>query len=346
MINPDGSYLINDKSHYHINIINISYEEVKKLKNTLDKVFIVGKWDLVNEVKIIVAKTNLRCKEIENYILEYKPIYDNSINELINISKEWAISSDMDKEDLLIEFQNQAINKLEVIPTKKIISLLTTSITDFTIDDIFIERFGMENFEFYLSYFHSGIKVHKLNADSWGRQKFEKLVELGLARRGKEIPIEDIINVLTLNEMNEILKGRIDKKITRKAQGIELFVKQEDAWELLSKNLSFRELFQLVQLPEDLKPYNLDKIKESWEYAEIIAEIILDTYERSYKAKKDFDEHVKELKEGWIKENWKIQNYDAICPCCIKDTEKKYPINRYPKVPHHIGCTCEVNYDF
>ena len=75
---------------------------------------------------------------------------------------------------------------------------------DITIDDELIKEYGFKNIQTYLSYADKLDKVRVMSADSYARPIFEKLSELGLSKRGNEIPNDEILLTLTLKDLNQI----------------------------------------------------------------------------------------------------------------------------------------------
>lgn len=342
---PDGGWIINPKSSFPLTLLDVEKDTAINIKKIIDSHWANYDRDSKRKLVAIVARSNLRCKEIEDYVNKYKPRYEKEIENLQKSHSEWEDASELDKKDLLVEFQEQAIKSLDMLPCDRVdsfpvIALFHDQPEDATIDDALIDRYGFDLINYYFRYADKLDKVHRIPADHYGRKTFESLVDAGLAHRGASIPVEYLLSSLRLKDMNEMIKDPDIKPFRRKAQAIEYLAKQPDISGTLSKQMSFRELFQLLPLPEEFAEIDLDAVAKSWSHAEAVADILFDTYEGGLSY---LDE--KESVRGFSSDikGWEIFLDDDAPAFCKKIAEKAKSTKRIPKLPAHIGCRCSAH---
>lgn len=332
-------WILNPKSPFTITLQNADKEIADKLRAILDD---DESRSYRKEQKIVglFALHNLRIKEIESYKLKYARQYFEKIDGLKKASKEWEVSGNKDKEDILVDFRKEAINELYERANCDLEVLFEYEPKDITIDDELIKEYGFENIQIYLSYADKMDKVRIVSADSYARPMFEKLSELGLAKRGNEIPNDEILLTLTLKQLNEIADNP-EKKYYRKKQAVEFILEQGNTEELIGKKISLRELFKLNPLPEKYSTINLNELSQTWRYHKEEVKLLTQTFRNSFYSWRE----LKKDKE-YIK-NYTVETFhnDDACPKAIECSKKKYSKNSPPQIPFHIGCDCFLNKD-
>jgi hypothetical protein len=338
----DGGWIINPLSIFPLTIYGINEKDANELKMILEEGFNKGIYDVLPKLIPFIARSNLKCREIDEYVKKFKPIYLKKIEELKSSSAEWPTLSDNDKEDLLFSFRKSAIDSLDIRPHCNLQYLFEYEPIDVSVDDSLLECYGYDLMQFYISRADKLDKVYIIPADHYYRKYFERLVEKKLAIQGADIPINLILNALTLKEINEIIAELNMKPFTRKNKAVEYLLNVPDIQERLKRKIAFRELFKLSPLPEKFSNINLEDISKAWKYATEVATLLIETYTNGGYAKRDFLERKKYL--NTIK-SWQIITVgDDACPYCKRMSLKEYPKDLYPKVPLHIGCRCLVSF--
>jgi hypothetical protein len=146
----EKGWILNPKTTFPLTIYGVDKEIANKIKETLDEGFSEALYKITDGITPIVARYNIRCKEIDDYVRKFKPIYLKKIEEQIKNSPEWGKSSDLDRKDLLSEFKENAIASLEVRPYCNIEVLFEGDTLDLAIDDVLIDRYGYDTMQFYL----------------------------------------------------------------------------------------------------------------------------------------------------------------------------------------------------
>jgi hypothetical protein len=338
----EGYWILNPGAPFILTLLTKEKEVAKQIRQILDdnENSYSSKDD---KIIALFAGKNLKLKEVEEYKDKYKKQYFESLEKQKQESKEWAISGERDKDDMLIEFKLKAISGIYEKANCDLEILFENEPTDITIDDELINEYGFENVRNYMRYADNMNKVRIAPNDSYSRPFFEKLVELDLAIRGNEISKEEILTSMTLKELNAIAENP-EKEFKRKNQAIEFVLTLSNLEEKMGKYVSLRELFKLKALPEKYSSLNLQEISNTWSYHEQEVRLLMETFQNSYYSWRD-------LKDDKYVVSYKIKPNDSYNPCpmandlSLKTFSKKNP----PKMPCHIGCTCfldrEFNYD-
>lgn len=201
---PNGGWILNPKSTFPLTVFGIDKEGAEEFKRLLDEKSYSQKDAFVNVLHFI-ARANIRCKEIEDYIHEFKPRYLAKIEELKKSCFQWRSASGYDRDDLLTTFRQQAVDSLDLRPDCNLPDLFEGELSDMTILGNFIRSAGYENLQRYFKYAAEAHAVQVIPDNHPERLGFEKLVELGLAVRGDEIPLGAVISTLKFKNMRERL---------------------------------------------------------------------------------------------------------------------------------------------
>lgn len=336
----ETEFVINQGSTFELTLLGADNALGRQIQNILleDKT-----WDDKKKQQIVAlfAEYNLKVKEVEAYKKKYGKVYFDKLEHLKNASAEWQAAGELDKEDLLEDYREIAIKEIYEQANCDLVSLFEKEPADLTVDDALIKEYGFENIQTYLRFADKLDKIRVIPNDNYNRQKFEKLVELGLSIRGSSIPLEEILSILTLKDLNEIANNP-EKRFKRKNQAIEFILTIPNIQEKIGSKISLRELFKLKSLPEKFASVHLQEVSNAWSYAYEVVGLLVDTYHNanySMQTLKD-KEYVKEYKV----EHW--GNEENMCPCAKELIDKKYPKARPPKIPYHIGCNCSLRQEY
>ena len=330
-LNIKDGIVINPKDSFHLTLYNSS-------KNTLQNVIEILKnertWNKKKELLPLFAEHNIKCKEVEEYILKYKPIYLTKLQELKNTSEEYQNASEMDKLDIEIEFKEQIIKELPEKADCNIETLFDFSHIDITIDDKLIMKYSFDTISKYFGLSHYKNKI----ASHWERKDFEDLIKADLVLTSNEIDIEEILKSQTLKILNKISEKE-DGHFKRKNKAIEYLKENNNLLENVGKHISTRKLFKLKPLPEEFNDVDAKLISDYWKYLEEYTKLIADTYRNS-----EQNAEVIRKDNSWIKEfrveKFEDLNSNFICQRARNESKKKYSKSNPPKMPFHIGCNC------
>jgi hypothetical protein len=334
----DDGWILNPLSTFPLTIYGVDKDTAAEIKSLLDEGYSRGSYTAEALLAPIIARSNLRCKEVEQYVKKFRPLYEKKIEELKRASPEWATASDKDKEDLLMSFRSEAIESLDVQPDCDIVTLFECEPADATIDDALIDRYGWHSLQLYFRNAGDLEKVQVIPANHPEREGFEELVQKGLAIRGPDIPVPKVLESLKLKQMNQLVSELGEKSFSRKSKAVEFLLNVPDIRERLSKVIAFRELFQLKPLPEEFSRLNLAKVSAAWRYAREVAHLIAQTYASSAYETRSLQ---CDRKDPFVV-GWEIKALDDACPYCQRLASRMFPKGRRPRAPLHIGCRCFV----
>lgn len=330
---PDGGWLLNPSSSFPITLYGIDRHTAQEIKLRLDEKGNDGDLDRkAHTIFPLVARSNVRCKEIEDYVREFRPQYLTHIEENKRTSKEWSTASPQDQEILLRNFREQAITAIDIQPRCDLTVLFEGEPTDFTIDDQLLDHFGYTKLRFYLRQFAgAGEQALLLPPGQWGRKKFEQLVEVGLARQGKDVSVTAALMTLTVKALRDLVTDNPPPKSWKKAQISEYIARLPDVQERIKKAIVISDLFQLRPFPEQFNHIDRQAVAASWSYTAEVVDLIVKTYEAGCPNE--------ENEEAGIPQ-WTIDCDEDACPYCQRAARKPHPKQQTSPVPLHIGCEC------
>jgi hypothetical protein len=332
----NGFWILNPSTPFELTVMT----KAKNIAQTIRK--ILDDSDLSDSKKqdkllAMYATYNIKIKEIEEYKAKYKSQYFAKIEELKNSFGNWQNLGELDKEDLLCEFREKAVNVIYERADCELDVLFEYEAKDTTLADEFVIEYGFENIQTYINYGgHTG-KVRSVPNDAYSRQMFENLAELGLAIRGSNLSIEEILLTLTLKELNDFAANP-DKVFRRKNQAVEYIINNVDIDKKIGNFVSLRGLFKLNPLPEKYASLDFHAISDTWEYYTQEINLLTRTYLTSFY-------QWQELQDREYVQYYTVSPMDKEnpCPCAKSRMSKRYYKSTPPKIPFHVGCTCWMN---
>jgi TM2 domain-containing membrane protein YozV len=340
-VKSNYGWVMNPNVVYKIEISNVSKDVANKLSDLLYQSTFNGFYSNTHLVSAAIAENNITIKQVEEYVDKYKPMYESSIEHLKQNSEEWKTASDMDKNDLLVEFQEQVVDSFDININVDLEVLFYGKPDDITVDDKYISKYGAETFTFYLEALARGEKVIVSGADHWAREQWEDLVKNGLAVRGTEIPVNKIIETMKVADINEMISDVTSKIIRKKADVVAAALEVPDIRDRLSKKISFRELFMAKQPTSESERNELNEVLKSWNYSSEIAKLLLQTFSAG--------EHNLNIQDifsyayGNSKSNEWTVSCHTDCKFGKKASEIVYSDSKRPNTPFHIGCSCSIS---
>lgn len=328
--------IINPSSNYKITLYNVSNEVIQKVKKILKD---ESSWDTEKNLLPLFIQFNIKCREVDEYINKYKPIYHSKVEELKSKSIEYKNSSEMDKRDLEREFYETSANLIYEKAACDLDLLFSQAIIDIPKDDELIQEYGFNTISKYIDF---AFDFEKVRID-YERKGFEDLLKCGLAIPGEEIPMDEILRQHSLKVLNKIA-NKVDGFFKRKDKAIDYILADENIKKEIGKHISMRRIFKLKPLPNKFSNINLSDLLKSWKFVEELIKLIVSTY-------RDSERYTEEIKGelSWAK-GFRIGkqeniNTDYICPRAKEECKKKFSKSNPPKLPLHIGCDCYLQTD-
>lgn len=146
----DNGWILNPKSTFPLTIYGVDEEIARRIKDILDRGLSSDIYKVAENISPLVALYKIRCKEIDEYIKTFKPIYLKRIEEQIEGVSNWENLSDLERKDLISKFRANAILSLEVRPYCDIEALFEGDTLASPLYDTLIEKYGYDTIKYYL----------------------------------------------------------------------------------------------------------------------------------------------------------------------------------------------------
>ena len=334
---PNGDYLINPGASFELTLYNADKDKIDLFVEALNQSINQSPYYMIQNLIGILIVADIRCREIDAYVDEYRPKYEKFVKELIEKHPDWKDANERDRKDILKEVCQTALGMIYVRPDVELDHLFEYYPWDDPLPRKVLQKYPLNVISKYIRVWDEKMEVKVIPADNADRNLYEQMVELGLAIRGRDIPTEKILTTLKMDQMREIA-SKFDVKIPRKKdEAAKKLSDIEGITEYLDKNVSFRELFLLAPLPEEFKDIEIKKVGEFIKYCRVIADLIGRTYIFAYyEGRRDYSD------EDYI-EGYKISVGDmSTCPYCKEQAKKKYSKKNRPRPPFHLACRCNV----
>lgn len=237
-----GIWLLNPNATFQMRISAPDEDTARALKVLLDESCVRLWGDVLPQIASLISRTNIRSLEIDGYVGQYKRMYLERIEEQKSKASEWADASERDREDLLKEFRRDAIQQLPVRPWTNLELLFEMERADLHIDDPLLEKYGYDVLNHYLYYADKLEEVFWIPAEHHSRTAWMQSVKVGLARRGKEIPLEKLLKALSLKQFSELSSGVEHAAFRKKAKAIEFLLGLPDIEARLERTIALRSL--------------------------------------------------------------------------------------------------------
>ncbi|MDH4081471.1 MAG: VRR-NUC domain-containing protein [Nitrospira sp.] len=341
-VGETGWWLLNPSSDAPMTVAGLNQEQAEELKRLLDQGYSEAAYQHTQKVMAFLLRTNARWGELEDYIERAKALYQPVIADQQRASAEWKNAGERDRDDLLAEFRRTAINSLDVRPYANLTVLLEAVPGDATLDDLLLEQYGFEALQLYLRYVRPMNRARLVPVDSQERAGFEQLVKLGLARRGIDIPVQDTLGTCTLKQMTDLVTDISAPPFRRKRTAIDYLITLPDIQARLGRLVAFREIFQLLALPERFAHINLEELAQTWRHTHEVADLMHRTYVFGGRSTLDRANFLTMTKGDPVYWTLLPARDDKTCPSCRRAAEVGYRQDAAPLVPLHVGCRCSV----
>lgn len=146
----DNGWILNPKSTFPLTIYGVDEEIARRIKDILDRGLSSDIYKVAENISPLVARYKIRCKEIDEYIKTFKPIYLKRIEEQIKEVSNWEDLSDAEKKELVSKFRANAILSLEVRPYCDIEALFEGDTLASPLYNTLIEKYGYDTIKYYL----------------------------------------------------------------------------------------------------------------------------------------------------------------------------------------------------
>lgn len=151
-----------------------------------------------------IHESHLRCREIDSFLAIVNRELNGLIGEKREANSDWNELSDLDRLDEIMGIKHDYLEHLPEKPSCNLASMLETMNTRSDNLEELMNFYGVDTLTAYIRCRSRASDIQRIPASSYNREDFELMVKKGLARKGKDIPENDILQSLTLKEMNEM----------------------------------------------------------------------------------------------------------------------------------------------
>ena len=332
-----GGWVINPYTTFPLTLYGADRSAIDEIKQHLDgKAADNGVYAVTELVAPVLARSYLRCREVDEYIARFKPQYVKRLNELIQASPEWPSASPEDREGLLDSFSAQSLHSLEILLDCDVQILFEGDSVGVALNDALIQSFGYEAISAYVRDAYALDAVHFIPPNSYERKYFEALAGAGLAWRGSDIALPGILHSLTLKQLDELAKDFERAPFRKKDKAVEILLGVPDILQRVQDTFGLASFFQLTPLPNEFSGVDLRAVGRKLAYFNEVAYLIAHTYIMA-KPVQEEDPIVEGLIAGYEVSS---RDDDRCCPFCRRMAGKKFPRSKCPKTPFHLACRC------
>jgi len=340
MLNETTAQFI-PESPLPLTLINCTKQDAEAILNVFINTYKIEAKNY--KVYELFALKNIVCKEIEDYIEEYTPLYKKYVVDIINQDKDTDAILSADEINYLeisTGIKESASKKIDKQPVvSSFYRLFDSRPESIDWDDEIIRKYSYDGLKIYFKYYqiHNTTRFFSVTADQEERKYMEQLVAHGLALQGTDIPFEYYLNLLAIKELAALFP-RVKKAKTKNEylNAIMNTYDYDELREVTKKRFTFKSTFMLKEIPE----IDSDLACNYWMY--------LETYLSAFwwtlicYQKLDM-EHLNSL-HGNTKLKIDFNEYWCHCPYAREMAEKPFKANNIKLPPFHVGCTCEVKH--
>lgn len=333
-INLDNPIIINPYSPFQITLYNSDKKTIMQVEKVLKDENI---WNKTKELLPLFTKYDIRCREVDEYILKYKPLYQNLLQDKLSNSIEYQQATERDKEIIEDEIKSEIVNQIPERADCDLQTLFDFSEIDITIDNVLIQKYGFDVISKYFGLNHYQNKI----IGHWERKDFEDLLNADLAITAENIPQEEILASQPLKVLNSICEKE-DGFFKRKNKAIDYLNENQNLMSNIGKFVATRNLFKLKKLPSEFDTLDVQKISGNWNFTKEYIKLISETFRNSEYNRETTNRENYSWIKGFTVEKFEDYNSNFVCQRAREECKKKYSKSNPPKLPFHIGCNCNL----
>ncbi|MFH1259244.1 MAG: hypothetical protein ABII74_05455 [Elusimicrobiota bacterium] len=340
---PNNDYLINPGASFEMHLYNTDINTVTELVNIMKKGEEEGSGTGVVNCKLLelLVKNNVRCREIDSYVNEFRPQYIQNLKTYSGLNVDWQSINEIDISSIPEEIRKKAVDELRIKPDTNIEVLFKLYPCD---DSVPIEVFRKYPFKVivkYLNVWDRGKELKVIPLEHRDRKIYEKMVELNLSMQGEAIPLKDILVTLKLSELKEIGLKVNTEPSNKKEKVIENLLSKEGVEKQIQGSINLKDYFKLISIEREFGSDIFSKLNSSIKYNELNADLIGRTFLFSYYNDSRDNSWSNPISSELITGYEISMVSDArCCPYCKDMKGKKFDKVNCPKIPLHLACRC------
>ena len=333
----NGDWVLNPKSPFPLRLVNANRESAWRIKALLDQAYGGSHNTTARTLAAYMAGRKISCRQIDEFAAVHGPVFRAKVLKATNARGDWPLLTKAEREQWLKVFRRDAARALDYVPDGDLHPLFEEQAGGLDLAPALIKRFGYENLGLYVHYSHQPKAPRLVPPGHHERSGMEGLTKVGLAQRGEDIPLIDVLSTLSLRDLNRTFPNRGQQPFTRKANAIAFAQGIANAWERLDAIVAVDDLYVLQPLPKKFRDVDLSKISRCWRRDCIVAKLVIRTYAAG-------GHEMEAARRAATREDlsgWAVVRVHG-CRMAQDIARKHYAPGRRPVLPAHIGCECTV----
>jgi len=202
----------------------------------------------------------------------------------------------------------------------------------------FNKRFGFQNLRFYATIEDIGVpKQVEMNADA--KAAYEQLYQVGLAKKGQDIRIEDYLDTYSLKQLSDLAVTN-NGIFNSKEDAINYLIQDVLSMEQIQKKINIKTIYQSIPIEQVVEDIDTEALVLYSNYYVTLTDLFISTYQNGMMAqlfKYDYE-------ESNAKYKFDVKRNNSVCLNSCKKAklmaDKTYRYGELPDLPVHYGCTC------
>lgn len=332
----ENIWSLNPKSPFPLTISGINSEQAQELKTLLELRYNTTATEAARKLLPFIKEYDLRCKEIDDYVKVFRPIFIKKMDELNTTDVSWEGATPGPTLKKLSEFADQAIETLEIQLHCDLEILFRGHPKSKKSKEELVRKYGVDVMKIYTS-MRKGINTvpHKPEI----RKSLKRLEELKLLAYGPDVNQKMLLKTLSLEKMKALVSDLNYPNFENKEEAFNAISRLPDLKKRLQTVITLRTIYQKLPIPSDHKMLKINENQKN-AYLKEFTSLLSNTYYRGGIAiaeKKEFQGKSYSFVKGW-----EISAKSDACIYCKKQAEKPYEKDNYPRTPIHLGCRCTI----
>lgn len=310
--------------------------------------------DRKEQIRKLLTESSVELPEIEEFLREQQTYYRDQFDLRIANHEEWDTLSFEQQSDLSKQFLRDINVQAEETPCLPLHKLLegSSSLLGYHVDDEqfeqertidremgrqFVKRYGVDLLDFYVSLPNFG---EPIKADNNPRQRkmLDRLYEEGLAKKGQDISLKDILNTYSVEKLKELAFTNHGMFAT-KQDVVNYIYNDALCREKAVNTIPYRYMYQPLRIDEIEPSFTVDELAKFKRFYDLVSELFITTYHFTQLAHTfKNDQHDERRFRFFVKrDNTYCGN---ICKRANSFNGRIFTKKRLPDLPLHVGCTC------
>ncbi|MEE9542932.1 MAG: hypothetical protein V3V95_04035, partial [Thermodesulfobacteriota bacterium] len=284
----EKAWVLNPKSPFPLTVYGIDEDLVSELKSLLDNRYKTTATEALRKLKPFIDEHTVGCKEIDDYVNVFRPIYMSKFNEYKDASATFdGATATAAAKRTASTAADKAIKELEIQLHCDLEILFRGHPKGKKTKEELLKKYGADVMKLYVS-MRKGINTVEHNPEI--RKIFEKLEEFGLVAYGPNVNPKLLLKTISLKNMRKIVFDLNYPAFEDKETGYKAISILPDLTERLRGVVNYKTIYEKLPIPPDKDELPVSDLEHS-DYLSEFAALLLATYFRggiSIQERKEF----------------------------------------------------------